>query len=176
MGLERVWGLADYLGKRGDGLKLIAQGAAQLRTGQQAQQDAAAQAGQPPVPASQAAPHCHAEGLEPNEWALLRVMIAAAQVDGRISPEEQQTVLQWAQQLHATPAQIQSLQADMQTRISAQAIVQSVDSVETRKLMYKCAVAVLRSDRDLAQQEVAFLRELANATELADQVLARIVT
>jgi hypothetical protein len=41
--------------------------------------------------------------------------------------------------------------------------------------MYQCAFAMVKSDGRVAPREVAFLTEIATATEIAHDVLARLV-
>jgi len=184
MRLDKVLGLAEFLGKRGEALKMLAQGAQLLRDGQaaapaMAQPPAGWAPGQAaagaPVSASSPVAPLPDIGLDPDEWALIRVMVAAAQADGQISADEQRNILQYAQHLGANQQQIHQLGRELQQRMSAPAIVQSVDSITVRKLMYQCAFAMVKSDARVDPREVAFLTELATATELAHDVLARLV-
>jgi len=184
MRLDKVLGLADFLGKRGEAIKMLAQGARLLRDGQATapsalQPSAGWTTGQAAAGASVSgsAPVAAALdiGLDPDEWALIRVMVAAAQADGQISADEQRSILHYAQQLGASQQQIHQLGRELQQRMSAPAIVQSVDSITVRKLMYQCAFAMVKSDGRVAPREVAFLTEIATATEIAHDVLARLV-
>lgn len=187
MRLEKVLGLADFLGKRGEAFKMLAQGAQLLRDGQVPGQPAATAFTAPGAPstagfAAAAAPAAGANlpgmpdiGLDPDEWALMRIMVAAAQSDGQISAEEQRNILQYAQHLGATQPQLHQLGLELQQRIGAPAIVQSVDSITVRKLMYQCAFALVKSDSRVDPREVAFMTELAAATEISHDVLAKLV-
>ena len=194
MRVDKIMGLANSVlgGQRGEAIKLIAQGA-QLWSGKgnpvpqqaaAAQPDPAAAAspstpapagyGAPPPPAAQAAPQ-QEEGLEADEWALLRVMAAAAQSDGHVAPHEQNTILGQAQKLGASVEQMQQLSFELRQRVAIKEIVQSVDSVAMRKFMYQFAFAIVKSDHNVTQHEIQFLTELASATELSHEVLGSLV-
>lgn len=186
MRLEKVLGLADFLGKRGDAFKMIAQGAQLLRNGQvpdpataptsaPAQPSPPVQPGAPPSMPGGGFGAMPDVGLEPDEWALMRVMVAAAQADGQISSDEQRSIIQYAQHLGATQPQLHQLGLELQQRIGASSIVRSVDSITVRKLMYQCAFAMVKSDSRVDPREVAFMTELASATEIAHDVLAKLV-
>lgn len=198
MRAEKILGLANSVlaGNRGEALKLIAKGA-QLWADPNAkpEEKAAAQPAQPAPgappaqnpPAQSAAPATPhqqtpagygppaVEGLEPDEWAILRVMAAAAQSDGQVSPHEQNTILGQANKLGASPDQLQQLTFELHQRAPIAQIVQSVDSVAARKLMYQFAFAMVQSDRQVTQSEMSFLTELARATELSHDVLGALV-
>ncbi len=125
----------------------------------------------PPQPPSPPQP----EGLEEDEWAILRIMAAAAQADGHVAPHEQTTIMGQAQKLGASVQQMQQLTFELRQRVSVQEIVQRVDSVAARKIMYQLAFAMVKSDRQVTQSEMAFLTELAAATELSHDVLGKLV-
>lgn len=130
--------------------------------------------GAPPQP-QHAPPPQQDEGLEQDEWAILRIMAAAAQADGNVAPHEQSTILGQAQKLGASPSQLQQLNFELRQRVSVSEIVQQVDSVAARKLMYQFAFAMVKSDHQVTQSEIAFLNELAKATELSHDVLGQLV-
>lgn len=181
MRLEKVLGLANYLGKRGEAFKMIAQGAQLLSGAEPAPPSPTPSAptapSAPSAPSSPSLPPPLAPdiGLDPDEWALIRVMVAAAQADGQISAEEQRSILQYAQHLGATQPQLHQLGIELQQRVAAAAIVLSVDSVAVRKLMYQCAFALVKSDSRIDPREVAFMTDLATATEISHDVLAKLV-
>jgi uncharacterized membrane protein YebE (DUF533 family) len=130
--------------------------------------------GAPPPQAAPPAPPPD-EGLEADEWAILRIMAAAAQADGHVAPHEQTTILTQAQKLGASPDQMQQLNFELRQRVSVNEIVGTVDSVAARKLMYQFAFAMVKSDHQVTQTEMAFLTELAKATELSHEVLGQLV-
>jgi len=115
------------------------------------------------------------EGLEEDEWAILRIMAAAAQADGHVAPHEQTTIMGQAQKLGASVQQMQQLTFELRQRVPVQEIVQQVDSVAARKIMYQLAFAMVKSDHQVTQSEMAFLTELAAATELSHDVLGKLV-
>lgn len=129
--------------------------------------------GAPPQPQPPQPPQL--EGLEEDEWAILRIMAAAAQADGHVAPHEQTTIMGQAQKLGASVQQMQQLTFELRQRVSVQEIVQRVDSVAARKIMYQLAFAMVKSDRQVTQSEMAFLTELAAATELSHDVLGKLV-
>lgn len=102
-------------------------------------------------------------------------MAAAAQADGAVAPHEQTTILGQAQKLGASAGQMQQLNFELHQRVSVADIVQRVDSVAARKLMYQFAFAMVKSDHQVTQTEIAFLNELAKATELSRDVLGQLV-
>lgn len=124
--------------------------------------------GAPPAPAQE-------EGLDEDEWAILRIMAAAAQADGNVAPHEQTTILGQAQKLGASVAQMQQLGFELHQRVAIADIVLRIDSIAVRKLMYQFAFAMVKSDHQVTQSEMAFLTELANATELSHEVLGKLV-
>ncbi|MCU0691306.1 MAG: tellurite resistance TerB family protein [Polyangiaceae bacterium] len=194
MRVDKIMSLANSVlgGQRSQAIKLIAQGAHMWAQGQQAQPQAtgAATSAQGPLgwtpsaygpsapsfaaPTPQQPPAAET-GLESDEWALLRVMAAAAQADGHVAPHEQNTILGQAQKMGASVQQIQQLGFELHQRVSLREIVGSVDSIAVRKFMYQFAFAIVKSDHQFSQQEVAFLNELAASTELSHDVLGRLV-
>jgi uncharacterized membrane protein YebE (DUF533 family) len=102
-------------------------------------------------------------------------MAAAAQADGHVAPHEQTTIMGQAQKLGASVQQMQQLTFELRQRVSVQEIVQRVDSVAARKIMYQLAFAMVKSDHQVTQTEMAFLTELANATELSHEILGKLV-
>ncbi len=116
-----------------------------------------------------------ADYLDPDEWAIVRVMVAAAQSDGRVTSAEQELILQHARQLGGNDAQLEQLKTEFSQPVPVSNIVKSVDSIAARKFMYQCAVAICKTDQDVNEGERNFLTQLADATELSYDVLARLV-
>jgi uncharacterized membrane protein YebE (DUF533 family) len=113
----------------------------------------------PPVP-----------GLPPDVLRLLRLTIAAARADGRLTDSERASILAQARTVGAEAIVEQEIQ---QTRPLAE-IVAGVSDSNTRDQLYVLAFTVARADESVSGAERIFLAQLAHTLGLDPATMARL--
>ena len=113
----------------------------------------------PPVP-----------GLPPDVLRLMRLTIAAARADGRLTDAERASILAQARTVGAEAVMEQEIQ---QPRPLAE-IVAGVSDSNTRDQLYVLAFTVVRGDESVSGAERIFLAQLAHALGLDPATTARI--
>jgi len=113
----------------------------------------------PPVP-----------GLPPDVLRLMRLTIAAARADGRLTDAERASILAQARTVGAEAVVEQEIQ---QPRPLAE-IVAGVSDSNTRDQLYVLAFTVVRGDESVSGAERIFLAQLAHALGLDPATTARL--
>jgi uncharacterized membrane protein YebE (DUF533 family) len=108
----------------------------------------------PPLPPS--------PGLSPDVLRLVRLAIAAARADGRLTDQERASILEQARTVGADAVVEQEIQ---HPRPLAE-IVAGVSDSNTRGQLYVLAFTVVRADEDVSGGERIFLAQLAHALGL----------
>jgi uncharacterized membrane protein YebE (DUF533 family) len=117
----------------------------------------------PPLPVS---------GLPPDVLRLVRLAIAAARADGRLSDEERASILAQARSVGAEGI----VDREIQSPRPLAEIVAGVSDSNTREQLYVLAFAVVRADEGVSGAERIFLAQLAHALGLDPATTARLET
>jgi len=127
--------------------------------------EAAPPAGAPPPPLP-------SSGLPPDVLRVVRLAIAAARADGRLTDEERASILNQARSVGAEAVVEQEIQSP---RPLAE-IVAGVSDSNTREQLYVLAFTVVRADEGVSGAERIFLAQLAHALGLDPATTARLET
>ena len=127
--------------------------------------EAAPLAGAPPPPLP-------SSGLPPDVLRVVRLAIAAARADGRLTDEERASILNQARSVGAEAVVEQEIQSP---RPLAE-IVAGVSDSNTREQLYVLAFTVVRADEGVSGAERIFLAQLAHALGLDPATTARLET
>ena len=127
--------------------------------------EAAPPAGAPPPPLP-------SSGLPPDVLRVVRLAIAAARADGRLTDEERASILNQARSVGAEAVVEQEIQSP---RPLAE-IVAGVSDSNTRDQLYVLAFTVVRADEGVSGAERIFLAQLAHALGLDPATTARLET
>jgi len=127
--------------------------------------EAAPLAGAPPPPLP-------SSGLLPDVLRVVRLAIAAARADGRLTDEERASILNQARSVGAEAVVEQEIQSP---RPLAE-IVAGVSDSNTREQLYVLAFTVVRADEGVSGAERIFLAQLAHALGLDPATTARLET
>ena len=117
----------------------------------------------PPLPLS---------GLPPDVLRLVRLAIAAARADGRLSDEERASIAAQARSVGAEAI----VDREIQSPRPLAEIVAGVGDSNTREQLYVLAFAVVRADEGVSGGERIFLAQLAHALGLDPATTARLET
>jgi uncharacterized membrane protein YebE (DUF533 family) len=132
--------------------------------------EAATRKDESPAPAGGSPPPPPLPGLPPDVLRLLRLAIAAARADGRLSEQERASILAQARTVGAEAIVDQEIQ---QPRPLAE-IVAGVSDSNTRDQLYVLAFTVVRADESVSGGERIFLAQLAHALKLDPATTARL--
>jgi uncharacterized membrane protein YebE (DUF533 family) len=126
--------------------------------------------GPPPLPG--AAPAIAPPGpvLPPQVLRVVRLTIAAARVDGRLTDEEREAILEKARSVGAEAV----VQHEIHSPRPLAEIVAGVSDPATREQLYLLAFAVMRADESVSGAERIFLAQLAHALSLEPAATARL--
>lgn len=117
----------------------------------------------PPLPVS---------GLPPDVLRLVRLAIAAARADGRLTDEERASIVAQARSVGAEAI----VEREIQTPRPLAEIVAGVTDSNTREQLYVLAFTVVRADEGVSGGERIFLAQLAHALGLNPEATARLET
>jgi uncharacterized membrane protein YebE (DUF533 family) len=133
---------------------------------------AAPPAGVPPTPAGTLPPPLPVSGLPADVLRLVRLAIAAARADGRLTDEERASILAQARSVGAEAI----VEREIQGPRPLAEIVGGVSDSNTREQLYVLAFAVVRADEGVSGAERIFLAQLAHALGLDPATTARLET
>ena len=117
----------------------------------------------PPLPLS---------GLPPDVLRLVRLAIAAARADGRLTDEERASIVTQARSVGAEAI----VEREIQSPRSLAEIVAGVSESNTREQLYVLAFTVVRAAEGVSGGERIFLAQLAHALGLDPVTTARLET
>jgi uncharacterized membrane protein YebE (DUF533 family) len=117
----------------------------------------------PPLPLS---------GLPPDVLRLVRLAIAAARADGRLTDEERASIVTQARSVGAEAI----VDREIQSPRPLAEIVSGVGDSNTREQLYVLAFTVVRADEGVSGGERIFLAQLAHALGLDPAATARLET
>jgi uncharacterized membrane protein YebE (DUF533 family) len=117
----------------------------------------------PPLPLS---------GLPPDVLRLVRLAIAAARADGRLTDEERASIVTQARSVGAEAI----VDREIQSPRPLAEIVSGVSDSNTREQLYVLAFTVVRADEGVSGGERIFLAQLAHALGLDPAATARLET
>jgi uncharacterized membrane protein YebE (DUF533 family) len=117
----------------------------------------------PPLPIS---------GLPPDVLRLVRLAVAAARADGRLTDEERASIVSQARSVGAEAI----VDRELQSPRPLAEIVAGVGDSNTREQLYVLAFAVVRADEGVSGGERIFLAQLAHALGLDPATTARLET
>ena len=117
----------------------------------------------PPLPVS---------GMPPDVLRLVRLAIAAARADGRLTDPERASILAQARSVGAEAV----VEREIQSPRPLAEIVAGVSDSNTREQLYVLAFAVVRADEGVSGAERIFLAQLAHALGLDPATTARLET
>ena len=117
----------------------------------------------PPLPGS---------GVPPDVLRLVRLAIAAARADGRLTDEERASILAQARSVGAEAI----VEREIQGPRPLAEIVSGVSDSNTREQLYVLAFTVVRADEGVSGAERIFLAQLAHALGLDPATTARLET
>ena len=126
---------------------------------------AAPPAGAPPPPLPVA-------GVPPDVLRLVRLAIAAARADGRLTDEERASILAQARSVGAEAI----VEREIQSPRPLAEIVAGVSDSNTREQLYVLAFTVVRADEGVSGAERIFLAQLAHGLGLDPATTARLET
>jgi uncharacterized membrane protein YebE (DUF533 family) len=121
----------------------------------------------PPIPGT---PSEADDELPPALLRVVRLAISAARVDGALSPEELQAIMERAREAGAEDVVEREIRA---VRPLAD-IVSGVVDLQERKELYGLAYAIVRADEGVSGAERVYLAQLGHALGLSDDVVKRI--
>lgn len=111
-------------------------------------------------------------GLPPDVLRLVRLAIAAARADGRLTDEERASILEQARSVGAEAI----VEREIQGPRPLAEIVAGVSDSNTREQLYVLAFTVVRADEGVSGAERIFLAQLAHALGLDPATTARLET
>ena len=117
----------------------------------------------PPLPPS---------GLPPDVLRLVRLAIAAARAEGRLTDEERASIVTQARSVGAEAI----VEREIQVPRPLAEIVAGVSDSNTREQLYVLAFTVVRADEGVSGGERIFLAQLAHALGLDPATTARLET
>ena len=117
----------------------------------------------PPLPVS---------GLPPDVLRVVRLAIAAARADGRLTDAERASIVAQARSVGAEAI----VDRELQSPRPLAEIVAGVGDSNTREQLYVLAFAVVRADEGVSGGERIFLAQLAHALGLDPATTARLET
>jgi uncharacterized membrane protein YebE (DUF533 family) len=97
---------------------------------------------------------------------LIRAMIAAANADGEISPEERQAILRKLDEAGAGPEERQLVERELASPMSTDALVREVRNEQTAEQVYLASALAIQPDTDA---ERSYLQYLAARLKLDPQ-------
>lgn len=103
--------------------------------------------------------------------SILRAMVAAAKADGHIDAEERAKIREQVQRFGLDDATLAALQAELDKPLDPADIAAGADSVEAAAEIYLASLLVIDVDNPM---ERAYLRELAGALKLSDDLVTQI--
>jgi uncharacterized membrane protein YebE (DUF533 family) len=103
---------------------------------------------------------------------LVRLAIAAARADGRLTDEERASIVAQARSVGAEAI----VEREIQTPRPLAEIVAGVTDSNTREQLYVLAFTVVRADEGVSGGERIFLAQLAHALGLNPEATARLET
>jgi uncharacterized membrane protein YebE (DUF533 family) len=114
--------------------------------------------GPPPLPGTPSAPPLPAATMPPDVLRLVRLTIAAARVDGRLTDQERSAILEQARSVGAEAI----VQHEIHSPRPLPEIVGGVTDPAAKAQLYQLAFAVMRADESLSGAERIFLAQLAH--------------
>jgi uncharacterized membrane protein YebE (DUF533 family) len=111
-------------------------------------------------------------GLPPDVLRLVRLAIAAARADGRLTDEERASIVAQARSVGAEAL----VDREIQSPRPLAEIVAGVSDSNTREQLYVLAFTVVRADEGVSGGERIFLAQLAHALGLDPATTARLET
>ena len=141
-----------------------------------AEDSAAATPPPPPVPKGPPPPPSPEEsdveaGELPPEAALpaLRTMVAAALADGELSGDERSLVVRHVEEASLPEEHVRRLREDMVLPPSPAELASLAPDPKARETLYRLAVVVLRTDRQVTDAESRWLERLAAAFDIPNE-------
>jgi uncharacterized membrane protein YebE (DUF533 family) len=108
--------------------------------------------------------------MPPDVLRLVRLTVAAARVDGRLTDEEREAILAQARSVGAEAV----VQHEIQSPRPLAEIVAGVADPAMKAQLYQLAFAVMRADENVSGGERIFLAQLAHALSLDPATTARL--
>jgi uncharacterized membrane protein YebE (DUF533 family) len=126
--------------------------------------------GPPPLPGASPPLAPPGPALPPDVLRLVRLTVAAARVDGRLTDEEREAILAQARSVGAEAV----VQHEIHSPRPLAEIVAGVADPGTKAQLYLLAFAVMRADENVSGAERIFLAQLAHALSLDPATTARL--
>jgi uncharacterized membrane protein YebE (DUF533 family) len=126
--------------------------------------------GPPPLPGATAKAAPPGPALPPDVLRVVRLTIAAARVDGRLTDEERAAILEQARSVGAEAV----VQHEIHSPRPLPEIVAGVSDPAAREQLYLLAFAVMRADESVSGGERIFLAQLAHLLGLDPAATARL--
>lgn len=126
--------------------------------------------GPPPLPGATANAGLPAPAMPPDVLRVVRLTIAAARVDGRLTDEERAAILEQARSVGAEAV----VHHEIHSPRPLAEIVAAVNDPATKEQLYLLAFAVMRADETVSGAERIFLAQLAHLLGLDPEATARL--
>jgi uncharacterized membrane protein YebE (DUF533 family) len=126
--------------------------------------------GPPPLPGAPARAGLAGPALPPDVLRVVRLTIAAARVDGRLTDEERAAILEQARSVGAEAV----VQHEIHSPRPLPEIVAGVTDPAAKEQLYQLAFAVMRADESVSGAERIFLAQLAHLLGLDPAATARL--
>lgn len=126
--------------------------------------------GPPPLPGAKATVGLPGPAMPPDVLRVVRLTIAAARVDGRLTDEERAAILEQARSVGAEAV----VQHEIHSPRPLAEIVAGVNEAATKEQLYLLAFAVMRADESVSGAERIFLAQLAHLLGLDPAATARL--
>lgn len=126
--------------------------------------------GPPPLPGTAPSTGPPGPTMPPDVLRLVRLTIAAARVDGRLTDEERTAILEQARSVGAEAV----VQHEIHSPRPLAEIVAAVNDPATKEQLYLLAFAVMRADESVSGAERIFLAQLAHLLGLDPAATARL--
>jgi len=124
-----------------------------------------------PAPTTTSAAAATSAGDEANALLLVRAMIAAAYVDGKLDGEERQHILDGAARGGMTEAERSTLDKELSQPVSPHYILGQVTDAELARQLYACTLLAIDVDSD---REHAYVRGLPLMLSMSDESVKQI--
>jgi uncharacterized membrane protein YebE (DUF533 family) len=126
--------------------------------------------GPPPLPGAPPSTAAAGPALPPDVLRVVRLTIAAARVDGRLTEDERATILEQARSVGAEAV----VQQEIHSPRPLAEIVAGVGDPAAKEELYQLAFAVMRADESVSGGERIFLAQLAHLLGLDPAATARL--
>lgn len=112
------------------------------------------------------------DSVSPAVLRVIRLSLSAARADGELTTTEADVILAQARAVGAEAL----IARDLQQPQEVEALLEAVADQRQREQLYTVAFAIVRADENLTEAERAYLKRVARAMHIDDELVARLET